>query len=115
MLGIGGGREAIPLAKMGFQITGIDIVPELIIKTQENFKKSELTFEGRIQNIIKLDVENNCYDVVWICSNGMYSSVPSQNFRIEMLRDIYKSLKTKGFLICQFLFKKRKYIQKHRR
>src|SRR5512136_727202 len=30
VLGVGGGREAIPLAKMGFEVTGVDFVPELV-------------------------------------------------------------------------------------
>lgn len=28
ILGVGGGREAIPLGRMGFNVTGVDFIPE---------------------------------------------------------------------------------------
>ena len=36
LLGVGGGREAIPLARLGFQVTGVDFVPGMVALAQEN-------------------------------------------------------------------------------
>jgi 2-polyprenyl-3-methyl-5-hydroxy-6-metoxy-1,4-benzoquinol methylase len=40
LLGLGGGREAIPMAKMGFEVTGVDSVPQMVERAKENAKKN---------------------------------------------------------------------------
>ncbi|MBW1887914.1 MAG: hypothetical protein JRI52_06130, partial [Deltaproteobacteria bacterium] len=35
LLGVGGGREAIPLARMGFDVTGVDFVRDLVERSIE--------------------------------------------------------------------------------
>ena len=39
LLGTGGGREAIHLARIGFNVTGVDVVPEVVKKAEENAKQ----------------------------------------------------------------------------
>lgn len=101
LLGVGDGREAIPLAKMGFEVTGIDFVPEMLNKARENAAQHGMKIEGLVQEISTIDVPPASYDVVWL-SAAMYSCVPTRCRRMEMLQRISKALKPKGYFICQF-------------
>jgi SAM-dependent methyltransferase len=101
LLGVGGGREAIPLAQMGFEVTGVDFVPEMVEKAAENVIRHGVQMEGLVQEISKIDVPAGAYDVVWL-SAAMYSCVPTRDRRVEMLQRIAKALKPGGYFICQF-------------
>ena len=101
LLGVGGGREAIPLARMGFQVTGVDYVPALVERAIENAAQRGVVIEGLVQDISRLEVPAGAYDVVWI-SEAMYSCVPTRARRVEMVSRISQSLKPGGFFICQY-------------
>lgn len=101
LLGVGGGREAIPLARMGFEVTGVDFVPEMVEKARENAARSRIKIEGVVQEISRLDVPAGSYDVVWF-SAAMYSCVPTRDRRVEMLQRIGKALIPGGHCVCQF-------------
>jgi len=105
LLGLGGGREAIHLSRLGFEVTGIDFVPEMIEKALKNAASRGLKIEGQVQEVSKLDLPECFYDIIWFAS-GMYSSVPMKKRRIEMLHKIKKSLRNKGYLVCSFSFNK---------
>ena len=101
LLGVGGGREAIPLARMGFQVTGVDYVPMMIDRASQNAEKRGVMIAGMVQEISRLDVPANTYDLVWL-SRAMYSCVPTRARRVEMVRRIARALKPGGFFLCQF-------------
>jgi SAM-dependent methyltransferase len=101
LLGVGGGREAIPLAQMGFEVTGVDFVPEMVEKARKNAARHGVKIKGLAQEISKLDVPTGSYDVAWL-SAAMYSCVPTRDRRVEMLQRISKALKPGGYFICQF-------------
>jgi 2-polyprenyl-3-methyl-5-hydroxy-6-metoxy-1,4-benzoquinol methylase len=103
LLGVGGGREAIPLARAGFEITGVDFIPTLVERAIENAEKKGLKISGLVQEISNLQVPDHSYDVVWL-SFRLYSSIPTRKRRIEMLRRIQKTLRPDGYFICQFLW-----------
>jgi SAM-dependent methyltransferase len=101
LLGVGGGREAIPLTQMGFKVTGVDFVPAMVEKAKENAARQGVKIEGLVQEISKIDVPAGAYDVTWL-SAAMYSCVPTRGRRVEMLKRIGKALKPGGYFICQF-------------
>lgn len=101
LLGVGGGREAIPLAKIGFQVTGVDFVPEMVEMAKKNAAERGIEIDGSVQDISKLDIPADSYDVVFL-SAAMYSCVPTRNRRVEMLKTIWKALKPGGFFVCEF-------------
>jgi SAM-dependent methyltransferase len=101
LLGVGGGREAIPLAKMGFQVTGVDYVAAMVERAKENATRRGVRIEGLVQEISRLKVPSNYYNVVWL-SRSMYSCVPTRARRVEMVQRISRALKPGGFFICQF-------------
>lgn len=111
LLGVGGGREAIPLARKGFRVTGVDFVAALVARAKENASRRGVQIEGLVQEISRLDVPGNTYDVVWL-SREMYSCVPTRMRREAMVRRIKNSLKPGGFFLCQFHFDPRSRLSK---
>ncbi len=101
LLGVGGGREAIPLTKMGFKVTGVDFVPEMVEKGKENAAQHGMKIQGLVQEMSQIDVPAGSYDVVWL-SAAMYSCIPTWSRRVEMLKRLGKALKPGGYFICQF-------------
>lgn len=101
VLGVGGGREAIYLAKLGYEATGVDFVPEMVEKAKENAIKEGVRIDGLVQEISRLEIPRNSYDIVWL-SAAMYSCVPTRVRRIKMLRTIKDILKPNGYFACQF-------------
>ena len=101
LLGVGGGREAIPLARMGFRITGVDYVAAMVGRARENATRRGVNIEGLVQEISQLEVPASAFDIVWL-SREMYSCVPTRARRVEMVRRITRALKPGGYLICQF-------------
>jgi ubiquinone/menaquinone biosynthesis C-methylase UbiE len=101
-LGMGGGREAIALSRLGYEVTGVDFVPEMAKKAEENAKKRGIKISCIAgQDISKLQVPDNYYDIVWF-SEAMYSAVPTRKRRVEMLKRLQKTLKPGGYCVCQF-------------
>jgi SAM-dependent methyltransferase len=101
LLGVGGGREAIPLSRMGFRVTGVDYVPSMVERAKENASLRGVSIEGLVQEISQLNVPPNVYNIVWL-SRGMYSCVPTRTRRVEMVRRIALGLKPGGYFLCQF-------------
>ncbi len=101
LLGVGGGREAIPLAQMGFEVMGVDFVPAMVEKAKENAVRHGMKIEGLVQEISKIDVPAGSHDIVWL-SAAMYSCVPTKGRRVEMLKKINNALKPGGYFLCQF-------------
>lgn len=101
LLGLGGGRDAIALAKMGFRVTGVDYIPALVDWAKRNAARHGITIEGLVQEISRIDVPSEAYDVVWLTTE-MYSCVPTRVRRVEMVRRVARSLKPGGFFLFQF-------------
>ncbi|MHC4181886.1 MAG: class I SAM-dependent methyltransferase [Planctomycetota bacterium] len=104
VLASGGGREALSLSQLGFDVTLVDFVPKMIERAMDNARKSGLRISGLVQDMSRLDVSEGAYDMVWLFE-GMYSSVPTRKRRIEMLKRIRRAIKPGGFFVCQFLWK----------
>ena len=101
LLGVGGGREAIPFAQAGFAVTGVDFIPGMVQKARENARLHGVELEGLVQNLADLQLSGSSYDVVWF-SRAMYSTVPTRRRRLEMLRRITRALPPDGLVVCQF-------------
>lgn len=103
LLGLGGGREAIPLAKMGFEVTGVDFIPDLVRQAKKNALEHGVAIEGLVQDMTKLTIEPNSYDLACLFT-AMYSCVPTRARRIEMLKRVLAGLKAGGYFLCQFQY-----------
>ena len=109
LLGVGGGREAVALGQKGFDVMGVDFIPQLLAKTKENCAKHNLRFAGLAQEISRIDVPAARFDVVWL-GDGIYSSVPTSHRRVAMLKRIRNALKSDGYCICLFFWRRGKGI-----
>jgi SAM-dependent methyltransferase len=107
LLGLGGGRDAIPLAQRGFEVTGVDYIPEMVQRAKTNAAKRGVKIEGLVQEISEIDALPDSYDLVWL-TNSMYSSVPTRRRRVAMLQRLHGTLRPGGFLICTFHWEKRR-------
>lgn len=101
LLGLGGGREAIPLASVGFRVTGVDYIPALVERAVENAARRGVAIDGLVQEISLLDVPAAAYDVVWF-SRELYCCVPTRPRRVGMVRNIVKALVPGGLFLCMF-------------
>lgn len=101
VLGVGGGREAIPLVRAGFRVTGVDYLADMVNMAKENAIRRGVEINSLVQEFSRLDVSPGTYDVVWL-SRMMYSCIPTQARRIEMVKRISRALKPGGFFLCQF-------------
>ncbi len=103
LLGLGGGREAIPLAKKGFEVTGVDFVPSLVQMAKKNALEHGVTIEGLVQDMTKLAIEPEAFDLACLFT-AMYSCVPTRPRRVEMLKRVLTGLKAGGYFLCQFQY-----------
>ncbi len=101
ILDVGGGREAIYFAQLGFTVTGLDFIPEMVGRAKENAVKKGVEIKGLVQEISKLDLPDNSYDIVWLFA-AMYSSTPTRSRRIRMLKRMREILKPRGYFAFQF-------------
>jgi SAM-dependent methyltransferase len=101
VLGVGGGREAISFARMGFQVTGVDFVPELVRRAEDNARTHGVDLTGVIGHVDRINFPAESFDVVTLFA-GMYSSLPTRVRRIRMLNRIRRALRPGGYFLCQF-------------
>jgi len=101
LLDVGGGREAIPLAQMGFDVTGVDFLLQMITRAIDNAARCGLKLTGIVQEKSRLSVPEATYDAAWL-SAGMYSSIPTRSRRIGLLKRIWAALKPGGYVVCEF-------------
>lgn len=106
LLGVGGGREAIPFAQAGFSVTGVDFVPEMVERAKAYATSRGLELEGLVQEISRLGVPAGTFDIVWL-SSRMYSSIPTRARREAMLQQIGRALRNDGVCVCLFHWDRR--------
>ena len=102
LLGLGGGREAIPLVQMGFEVVGVDFIKEMVEKARENAARHGVAIQGLVQEISQLEVPPTSFDLV-VFARTMYSSIPTRTRRVQLLKTITNALKPGGYFLCQFI------------
>lgn len=75
---MGAGRNAIYLARMGFDVEGVDMSPEAVNAALESARKAGVTIRAKVVDLEKnYHVEKNAYDVI-ICFNYLQRSLIPQ-------------------------------------
>jgi len=105
VMGMGGGRDAIALARLGFQVVGTDFIPAMVERALENAGQAGVELEGVVQDFSDLRLPPASFDAAVLFA-GMYSSVPTRHRRIAMLRRVREVLKPGGYFVCQFFYQK---------
>jgi 2-polyprenyl-3-methyl-5-hydroxy-6-metoxy-1,4-benzoquinol methylase len=75
---MGNGQNAIYLAKMGFDVEGVDISPEAVNNTLELAREAGVTIKAEVADLEgNYYIEKDAYDVI-ICFNYLQRSLISQ-------------------------------------
>jgi SAM-dependent methyltransferase len=97
-VGCGAGREAFGLEVLGYDVTGVDIVPALIeaANDQKEFRHSLARFalvDGAV-----LPFANAAFDVVTLW-NQMLANVPTRAARAALMREVARVIRPAG-IVC---------------
>jgi SAM-dependent methyltransferase len=103
VLGAGGGREAIALARRGYAVTAVDFVSEMVARTQTNAERTGVRVSARKADFLKADFSPQSYEIVWLCA-GTYSSIPGRDRRIGFLSRVRETLVPGGHFLCQLIY-----------
>ncbi len=96
-LGCGQGRNAIPLARMGFEIIGLDNSTIGIQQLNEKAKKENLPLEGMVADIFEYD---NYQEFDFILLDSMFHFTKKDKKReVNFLKNIFQKSKTKTIIV----------------
>ena len=102
----GTGRVAIPLAKQGFQVTGVDISAAILERLRDNVRREDEAFSERItlieQDITELSLEDRKYPLAIIAFNSLLC-VPSFGGQLKALRRVAEHLSDDGLLVLDIV------------
>lgn len=103
ILGSGGGREAIALAKRGFEVIALDFCPEQLQALHRNAERHGVRIQSLLQEMSRLEVALASFDILWM-SSIMYSCLPTANMRRRMVNRFALTLRPGGIFVCQFRY-----------
>lgn len=115
ILGCGTGRESIALAKLGFDVVGVDMVEESIRKAKENSAKEGLLIDFVCDEFSSLSFPKGFFDYAFF-SLWTYEQIPTVKRRVKIIRYLRDILKSGGKVILHFhlsnipLVEKRLYL-----
>jgi SAM-dependent methyltransferase len=96
-LGVGTGRLAIPLARNGYRVHGVDASPAMLAKLHENDSTGRVT--TAVGDFSALVVEER-YDLVLTALNTFFM-LPTQEQQISCLRGIHDALADDGVAVFE--------------
>jgi len=95
ILGCGCGREAIALAKRGWQVVGIENVPTLIAAAKTNAAQSGVHIEWHCHDITQGIPTDRSFDLISLLGQ-VYSYIPSRRKRVRLLKACREHLRPEG-------------------
>lgn len=96
-LACGSGRHAIELARNGYSVVGIDLNKDCLITAKREAKKAKLPLSF-LQGDMRSIPFNEEFDVV-ISMFSSFGYLETEEDNDRVLREIFKSLEAKGFLL----------------
>lgn len=93
-IGCGYGRTTVPLARMGFRVIGLDVVPRMI----EEARRAHPDLRWLIMSATDLALRDASVDYTLFSANGIDCIYPLER-RTQALREIHRVLRPGGCLI----------------
>ena len=97
-IGCGSGRTSIPLVNLGYEVTGVDITPQMIDTAKEIAKNQNLDIDYEVGDATKLRFDSDTFDGAIFANNG-WVQIPAKANRQKALVEIYRILKPGGIFI----------------
>jgi ubiquinone/menaquinone biosynthesis C-methylase UbiE len=97
-IGCGTGRVTIPLYRMKYQVTAIDVTPAMLGNARKIAKRKGLNINYQNGDARKLELKNATFDNVIFCFNG-WSQIPGKKNRYQVLQEVYRVLKPGGYYV----------------
>lgn len=102
VLGSGGGREAIAVARRGVTVEGVDTNYTAVRTAQQMARTIGVLARFCQADFLALPYGPACFDVV-LLSENMYSSIPDKAQRQTCLAELGRLLKPNGLVILSFI------------
>ena len=110
-IGCGPGREAIGLAKMGYEVVAFDIAPNMVERAREFARKEGLDIKFEVKDATALDYPPHSFDYAIFSRQG-YSHIPSKRLRVKMLKSIRRILKEDGIFAFSCHYSPKKFFSR---
>ena len=98
----GGGRESFSLARMGFEVTGIDTSSPLVESAKKYAFLHSLNCHFEVRDMFEGPPPTEKYDALFM-TRVLYSMIPTRQKRIAFLKKVRTFLADNGFLYLDFL------------
>ncbi len=98
ILGSGQGREAIALAKRGWQVVGIENVPDLIAMAKTNAAQAGVDIHWYCEDITHGISLDRSFDLICLCGQ-VYAYIPTGRMRVRLLAACREHLKPQGLCL----------------
>lgn len=97
-VGCGYGRLAVPLAKEGYHVEGVDLSPNLIEKAKQYAQKEKVTVKFTLGDMRSLPYKDESFDLV-ICMWSTFCYMLTLEDHTKAIEQMCRVLKSKGHII----------------
>ena len=109
-VGCGSGRTVLPLHRMGYEVTGVDLTPKMIEIAKKVATLNNLDISYKVGDATRLEFNDNSFDNSLFANNG-WAQIPGKNNQLKTLKEIYRVIKPGGYYI--FTADRRYYDLRH--
>ena len=97
-LGCGGGREAIPLARRGYDVLGLDLSSRFVQIARNNARGLEDRAHFEVGDIARMNVPAASFDAALMLAQ-LIGHIPGRANRVATLESVRRALRPDGILI----------------
>lgn len=99
-VGCGYGRIALPLARAGYGVSGIDVSPNLLDRARSAGEHDHLSVDFTLGSMTDLPYEDARFDVA-LCLWSAFHELLEEDEQVETLRELRRVLRPGGFALVE--------------